>query len=91
MHCAIYKSVKKSSSYLYINKKDDFKDLPESLLAVFGEPQFLMLINLSKRKTLAQADIETVRASLKKTGFYLQLPPTLDTTLKHITLQNTKL
>lgn len=91
MYCSIYKSVKKQGSYLYISKKDDFKDLPESLMSVFGEPHFVMMLNLEKRETLARVDIEKVRGSLLKNGFFLQLPETLDRTLNHIILKNSKL
>lgn len=91
MYCSIYKSTKKEGSYLYIKEKDDFKDVPESLMSVFGKPHFLMMINLEKRKTLAQVDIEKVRTSLLTVGFFLQLPPSLDSTLSHIILKNSKL
>ncbi|MEI8608542.1 YcgL domain-containing protein [Enterovibrio sp. Hal110] len=51
MHCAIYKSSKKASTYLYINRKDDFSGVPEQLLSTFGNPQFVMMVNLEKRET----------------------------------------
>jgi len=31
MQCYIYKSLKKDELYLYLNKKDDFSELPETL------------------------------------------------------------
>ncbi|PKF51576.1 YcgL domain-containing protein [Enterovibrio nigricans] len=91
MYCAIYKSSKKDSTYLYINRKDDFKDVPEQLLKTFGNPQFVMMVNLEKRQKLAIANIESVREKLNEDGFYLQLPPSPDTALQHIREKNTKL
>ncbi|KXF81787.1 YcgL domain-containing protein [Enterovibrio coralii] len=91
MYCAIYKSSKKDSTYLYINRKDDFKDVPEQLLKTFGNPQFVMMVNLEKREKLAIANIESVREKLKQDGFYLQLPPSPDAALQHIRDKNTKL
>lgn len=91
MYCAIYKSSKKDSTYLYVNRKDDFSDVPEQLLQSFGNPQFVMMVNLEKREKLAIADINKVRDSLKNEGFYLQLPPAPDAALQHIRQKNTKL
>ena len=91
MHCAIYKSGKKAATYLYINRKDDFSDVPEQLLATFGNPQFVMMVNLEKRDKLALADIAKVRDSLKTDGFFLQMPPQPDAALQHIRNKNTKL
>lgn len=74
MLCAIYKSLKKDDTYLYVNKKDDFSDVPEVLMSTFGKPQFVMVIKLEGRK-LALADVEKVKEALKSVGFYLQVPP----------------
>ena len=74
MLCAIYKSLKKDNTYLYVNKKDDFSDVPEVLMSTFGKPQFVMVLKLEGRK-LALADVEKVKEALKTVGFYLQVPP----------------
>ncbi len=74
MLCSIYKSLKKDNTYLYINKKDDFADVPAELMATFGKPQFVMVIKLEGR-TLALADVEKVKHALATVGFYLQVPP----------------
>lgn len=91
MYCAIYKSTKKESTYLYVSRKGDFSDVPEQLLQTFGNPQFVMMVNLDKREKLAIADINKVRENLKNDGFYLQLPPAPDAVLQHIRQKNTKL
>ncbi|PSW07454.1 YcgL domain-containing protein [Photobacterium lipolyticum] len=74
MFCSIYKSSKKENTYLYINKKDDFSDIPESLMTTFGMPQFVMVLKLEGRK-LALADAEKVKQALATVGYYLQIPP----------------
>ncbi len=74
MLCSIYKSSKKEGAYLYIPKKDDFSQVPEALMKMFGTPLPVMTIKLDGR-TLAQVDIEKVKTSLQDEGFFLQLPP----------------
>ena len=74
MLCSIYKSLKKDNTYLYINKKDDFADVPAELMSTFGKPQFVMVIKLEGR-TLALANVEKVKEALRTVGFYLQVPP----------------
>ncbi|MGD8108906.1 YcgL domain-containing protein [Vibrio sp. TRT 21S02] len=74
MLCAIYKSSKKEGAYLYIQKKDDFSQVPDTLMQMFGKPIMVMMVNLDGRQ-LAQVDIEKVKQSLNEDGFFLQLPP----------------
>ncbi|KMJ44765.1 YcgL domain-containing protein [Xenorhabdus khoisanae] len=78
MICVIYRSPKRNQTYLYIEKKDDFSRVPDELLKTFGEPQYSMMISLSGRKKLANADIEKVKAALNEQGFYLQVPPPIE-------------
>jgi len=75
MICYIYRSPKKSETYLYVTMKDDFSCIPEQLLKTFGKPDFSMTLNLAKRTHLARENIEVVREQLSKDGFYLQMPP----------------
>ncbi len=91
MYCSIYKSTKKAMTYLYLNNKDDFKDVPESLLKNFGAPMFIMTVDLNKRDKLAYASLENVKKALMNNGYYLQLPPALSGELQHIRDKNTKL
>ncbi|MGO2343140.1 YcgL domain-containing protein [Vibrio litoralis] len=76
MLCSVYKSSKKEGMYLYIPKKDDFSDVPSTLLEMFGKPTFVMVMKMEGRK-LALVDIEKVKQSLKDDGYFLQLPPPL--------------
>lgn len=87
MLCAIYRSTKRDQTYLYVEKKDDFCRVPEELLQGFGQPQFSMSINLAQREKLATADIEKVKQSLLEQGYYLQVPPPMESLL-NMHLQN---
>ncbi|HEY9041701.1 MAG TPA: YcgL domain-containing protein [Rheinheimera sp.] len=75
MLCAVYKSRKKDSTYLYVKQRDDFSAVPQALLDTFGKPELVTVINLDKREHLALADIDRVKQQLQQQGFYLQLPP----------------
>lgn len=77
MICFIYRSPKKAEMYLYTLTRDNFTKIPESLLKVFGHPEFSMTINIGKRDVLARADIEQVKQHLMEEGYYLQMPPTI--------------
>ncbi|EKT62725.1 YcgL domain-containing protein [Providencia burhodogranariea] len=81
MICAIYRSPTREQTYLYIEKKDDFSRIPEELMKQFGVPQFAMMLSLSKRDKLANADIEKVKADLSEVGYYLQFPPPVENLL----------
>ncbi|MDP5253864.1 MULTISPECIES: YcgL domain-containing protein [unclassified Vibrio] len=74
MFCSIYKSAKKPGAYLYVPKKDDFSQIPDALMTMFGKPTLVMVVNLSGR-TLAQVNVDKVKASIQDEGYFLQLPP----------------
>jgi len=77
MHCFIYKSLKKDQLYLYLNQKDDFSDVPETLLANFGKLEFVMELELTPDRKLAKEDASKIMDSLSAKGFFVQLPPTI--------------
>ncbi|AEA78902.1 Protein YcgL [Vibrio cholerae LMA3984-4] len=64
MLCSIYKSPKKEGTYLYIPKRDDFSQVPDTLKQMFGKPIFVMLVNLEQRQ-LAQVNVEKVKQSIR--------------------------
>ncbi|NOU50199.1 YcgL domain-containing protein [Pseudoalteromonas sp. JBTF-M23] len=88
MLTAVYKSLKKADTYLYIEKRDDFSKIPEPLMAMFGRPKYVMMFDLSKRNRLGMADIAQVKEKLSSDGFYLQLPPPEDNLLDQFKKQN---
>lgn len=75
MNCVIYKSSKKTDSYLYIEKADDFTRVPPSLIEMLGQLEMVMALELSHERKLANADADSVRKCLRDQGYYLQIPP----------------
>ena len=75
MKCVVYKGSRKPDAYLYIQRKGNFSQVPESLLDLMGTLQVPISLDLTADSTLAQARIEEVLQQLEDRGFYLQLPP----------------
>ncbi len=82
MICAIYKSTIKQETYLFISKKDNFDDVPEALMKMFGTPSLVMLLPINKKEKLGFANIDRVKKELVDKGYYLQLPPSKDNLLE---------
>lgn len=74
-NCVIYRGSKKYDSYLYVEEKDNFDRVPDGLLKLFGRPEYVMVLELSAARKLAQADVEVVMQQLSDNGYYLQMPP----------------
>lgn len=75
MLCAVYKSIRKPQTYLFIAKRDDFSSVPDALLNQFGPPQLISMLNITKTTKLALAEAENVLSAISTNGYYLQLPP----------------
>ncbi|MET1254294.1 YcgL domain-containing protein [Aliikangiella maris] len=84
MLASVYRSNKKDEMYLYISVKDDFSQVPESLMKIFGKPEFALQINLGKRDKLSRVDIEEVKTKLQEDGYFLQMPPSIHDNLAGI-------
>lgn len=88
MLTAVYKSKKKADTFLFVEKRDDFSKVPEPLMAMFGLPNYVMLINLAKRSTLGVADLNIVKKTLTEQGYYLQIPPPEENLLSKLRKEN---
>ncbi len=76
MNAYIYKSRRKDELYLYLAKKGDFSDVPQTLYDSMGkEPIFVMKVELSSARKLARENVETVMKNLEEQGFHVQIPP----------------
>lgn len=82
--CSIYRSPRKSGMYLYVERSEALKRVPEALLEAFGPPQLAFDIVLTPSRKLAREDIETVLANLDKQGYHLQMPPPEDDYIEHL-------
>ena len=77
MNCQIFRSKKKDETYLFLASDQSFEDLPEDLRATFGEPVYVMTLQLSSKSKLARVETLSVLKSLRERGYFLQLPPKL--------------
>ncbi|WP_094751776.1 YcgL domain-containing protein [Psychromonas sp. CD1] len=75
MLCAVYKSFRKSQTYIFVSKRDDFTDIPKTLLEMFGPPQLISMMNLKKGRQLARINADNIIHAIQTHGYYLQLPP----------------
>ena len=76
--CSVYKSSKKKEMYIYVDRKQDLSELPETLQNVFGAPVHVLDMILTPDKTLARVDAKNVLEAIKEKGFFLQMPPVQD-------------
>ena len=75
MNCSVYKSGKKTDCYLFVEQEDNFERVPESLLKMLGNLEFVMTINLDERRKLSQAEPGEVKQLIMAQGYFLQMPP----------------
>ena len=80
--CQIFRSSRKEEMYLYVDKANGLKDVPEVLMKQFGEPQEVMTIFLGPDRKLARVNAAEVLAEIEAQGFFLQMPPTVAQLLK---------
>ncbi len=86
--CSIYKSSKREEMYLYVEKSNGLKDVPEALMQLFGKPTKVMDAILTPQKQLARIDINKLLEELRVNGFYLQMPPPQENLLdEHLKMQ----
>ncbi|MDO8862424.1 YcgL domain-containing protein [Haliea sp. E1-2-M8] len=74
--CQIFRSPRKPEMYLYVDKADGLLQVPETLLAQFGEPHPVMVLALDASRKLARVQAAEVLAKIDSQGFFLQMPPT---------------
>lgn len=73
LRCFIYRSDRKVDTYLYICEKDNFDQVPDELMSVFGEPEFSFEFELTPDRPLAKEDSAEVYENLNNQGFHLQM------------------
>lgn len=78
MLCEIFKSSRKDEMYLYVDKREGLKRVPEALMERFGTPVSVMTMILTADKALARASGAEVMAAIEEKGFYFQMPPAKD-------------
>ncbi|WP_151669468.1 YcgL domain-containing protein [Nitrincola schmidtii] len=73
--CSIYRSSRKDEMYLYVDKRDGLKQVPEALMDRFGKALHVMDMPILPGRKLARVDVENVTAAIREKGFFLQMPP----------------
>ncbi len=73
--CKVYKSERKSLTFLYVDATDDLTPVPAELLESFGEPQLVLNLELQPERQLALVTGAAVLTQIERCGYYLQLPP----------------
>ena len=74
MQCFVYRSSRRENTYLFMAKKDNFEEIPEALLHVFGDPEFSFEFELDNNKKLVREDSADVIKNIQERGFHLQMP-----------------
>ena len=74
MECAVFKSLKKDETYVFIQTTTSLSDLPEELIKVLGQTEMVMTLKLTPEKKIARGTALEVMKSIEKQGFHLQMP-----------------
>ncbi len=75
LHCWVYRSQRKSDTYLYLREEEGFGHLPAPLAEALGRLELVMELDLSPERRLAREEVTKVMHNLAVQGFHLQLPP----------------
>ena len=78
MKCTVFRSSQKDFTYIFLLAGHDFDDLPDTLKEVFGQPEFVMNLEITPKRKLAYSDVKQVMQNLSEEGYHLQLPPKED-------------
>ena len=73
MECFVYRSSRKADTYLYLPARDEFSELPEGLLQLFGKPVFSFSFDLTPDRKLVRENAAEVFDNLADQGFHLQI------------------
>ena len=71
MKCTVFRSSLKDFTYIYLHAGHDFDDLPDTLREVFGQPEFVMNLELTpERKLPTQTSNRSCKTCLNKATTY---------------------
>ncbi|MBW7470032.1 YcgL domain-containing protein [Marinobacter sp. F4218] len=71
---SVFRSSKKSDTYIYVRRGQVWEDLPESLRGIFGQPVHSMDLIMTPDRKLARTTGKQVLEALAEKDFYLQMP-----------------
>jgi len=73
--CRIYRSERKTETYLYLAETLELDDLPAALRRQFGDATFVMRLDIGAETKLSRVNGGDVARALAQDGYFLQLPP----------------
>jgi len=74
----VYRSSKVTDLYLFVDRQDGLARVPPELLARFGKPIEALQLELTPERKLSRSEAPAVLEAIATRGFFLQLPPVLD-------------
>ncbi|TBR36657.1 MULTISPECIES: YcgL domain-containing protein [Dyella] len=75
MQCFVYASQRKTDTYLWLARRDDFAIVPATLTTMLGQLRFVLEVQLDPERKLPQEDARAVLDHLSTQGWHLQVPP----------------
>ena len=75
MRTWVYKSNRKENTYLFVDRENDFGNVPKALVNLLGDLSLVIEIILDPDRKLARADPVEVMSQIQNQGYFLQLPP----------------
>ncbi|HLT14056.1 MAG TPA: YcgL domain-containing protein [Marinobacter sp.] len=76
---SVFRSSKKSDTYIYVRRGQSWDELPEALRSIFGQPVHAMDLLLTPDKKLSRTTGKEVIEAVADKGFFLQMPEEQDT------------
>lgn len=73
--CSVFRSSKKDEMYLYVDKTEKMKRVPDPLKEMFGAPIHVFDMLLTPEKELSRVDATQVLEDIRVKGYFLQMPP----------------
>lgn len=71
---SVFRSSKRTDTYLFVRRGQKWDDLPEGLRSIFGNPHHSMDLLLTPDKKLARSTGEQVLKAIEEKDFFLQMP-----------------
>jgi uncharacterized protein len=75
MQCVVYRSDRKSQTYLYLPATSSLASLPTSIHQALAPLVEIMRLELQKDSRLARQNVAVVLTNLQTNGFHIQFPP----------------
>lgn len=74
LRCFVYRGKSKTDTYLYLDRKDDFSQVPDAVLRHFGHLELVLEFDLTPQRRMARENPAEVYENLNTRGFHIQLP-----------------